>query len=207
MLSFVGRGWESSWICHPASPHDLVQSWDMLLQPTTSMRKENIWLQRFLFLYMWWSTTPFVIMASVQGSVGIPVHASQGSVHPWHTLNAIAISHDCTSVAWCGSEQAAPGDANTWVTASLQHWPPTSIFQLNWCRSPLVSLTSACCVPRFYYNIRTQWPVALETVHDWFLPCVACPCANRIWKADRHIRGILKMPSIPLCVPVNAQCE
>lgn len=55
-------------------------------------------------------------MASDQGSVGIPPHASQGSVHPWHTLKAISVSCDCTSVARCGNEQAAPGDANTWVT-------------------------------------------------------------------------------------------
>lgn len=67
------------------------------------------------------------------------------------------------------------------------------------CRSPLVILILACCVPRSYYNVRTQCPVALETVHNWFLPCAVCSCAKWIWKADGHIEEPWKCHHSPLC--------
>lgn len=120
---FVRRGWESSWICHPACPHDLVQSWDLLLQPTTSMRKENLWLQRFLFLFIWWSTDTLCDHGIWAGQCRDSSPCQSGQCPPLACTQCHCNFTWCTSVARCGSEQAPPGDANSWVTASLQHWP------------------------------------------------------------------------------------
>ena len=66
---------------------------------------------------------PLWLRGLTKNSAGVPVYASQGSIHPQGTLNTTAIARDCTSVMWCGSEWADPGSANMWVTTFLQRWP------------------------------------------------------------------------------------
>lgn len=76
---------------------------------------------------------PLWLWGLTKGSAGVPVCASQGSVHPQHMLNAFATACGCTLVMWCGSQQAARGSAKTWATDS-----PTSVSQVNWCLIPHV---------------------------------------------------------------------
>lgn len=149
---------------------------------------------------------PSWLWSLTKESAGVPLCASQGSVHPQHVLNAIAIVCDCTLVIWCGRERAAPGCANTWVTASLQCWPCLCL-PGKWVLDPsrgstVAGLTSACCVPGFYYNVITQWPVMLETVHNCFVPCTP------VQTGFKRLSGTLHIPSVhPLSLWVTPQCE
>lgn len=93
-------------------------------------------------------------MASEQGSMGIPPHASQGSVPPWHALNAIAISRDAHQLHDVGVNRLLQG----MLTHGLQplyntdpylHLPAKLVFD-SACRNPLVSQDSCLLCPQVF---------------------------------------------------------
>lgn len=113
---------------------------------------------------------PLSLWGLTKGSVGVPVYDRAVSTLSTHYLCNCAWLH-LSYVTWewtgCSEEvlmHVVQPPCNIDPCLGL---PGKLVLDLS-CRNPSVSLMSACCVPRFYYNITIQWPVILEKVRNWF---------------------------------------